>query len=75
MLVVSGSDTKKRTSSISWLELAVPILALLGIAISLMPMLVNSLPASDDFLNHVARCFIIMKHGTDPLLDSRSARL
>jgi hypothetical protein len=50
-------------------RVAVSVPALLVLVVALMPVLANALPATDDFINHLARCYVILRHGTDPLLD------
>ncbi len=37
-------------------------------ALTLLPLLIHPLPPFDDYLNHLARIFIIAAHGRDPLL-------
>lgn len=45
------------------------LLAALVPFIAVLPILLNTLPATNDFVNHLVRCYIIMLHGADPLLD------
>ena len=59
----SSSHTSAPTSGV-----AAPVLALLVIAVALWPVLAHVLPA-DEIINHLARCYVILRHGTDPLLD------
>jgi hypothetical protein len=39
------------------------------VVVALAPLLVTPFPADDDFLKHIARCYVISLHGGDPLLN------
>ncbi len=45
-----------------------PVAGLLALLL-LLPVLLTKLPAFDDYANHLARIFVIMQHGSNPLLD------
>lgn len=45
-----------------------PVAAALALLV-LLPVLLTKLPAFDDYANHLARAYVILRHGGDPLLD------
>jgi hypothetical protein len=59
-----GTASQGRT--VTWPVAAALLLVFL---VALAPLLATPLPANDDFLNHLARCYVISLHGSDPLLD------
>ncbi len=50
-------------------DAALPVIVLFTLVAALLPVLVNAFPVADDFLNHLARCYVILRHGSDHLLD------
>jgi hypothetical protein len=45
------------------------VVGLLVVLLALTPLLATPLPANDDFLKHLARCYLIFLNGNDSLLD------